>query len=85
MNAQAKYLTKKGVEQALLLVKRGEPVEVASNYHKYLFSTFYNPELEEEKPDTYYIYWDDFFEKLLVSILCLLFFKLDLCSHWQDQ
>ncbi|KAE9552908.1 hypothetical protein FO519_003893 [Halicephalobus sp. NKZ332] len=65
MNAQAKYLAKKGVQKTLLLVKRGEPVEVAPSYHKYLFSTFYNPELEETEPDTYYIYWNDFFEKLL--------------------
>jgi len=65
MNAQAKYLTKNGVEQALLLVKRGEQVEVAPNYHKYLFSTFYNPELEEKEPDTYYMYWDEFFDNIL--------------------
>uniref|UniRef100_A0AC34RKQ1 Signal peptide peptidase-like 2A n=1 Tax=Panagrolaimus sp. JU765 TaxID=591449 RepID=A0AC34RKQ1_9BILA len=65
MDEQARWLSRFGVDKVLYLVEKGKSVEVAPKYHKYLFSQFSNPELNETNPDTFYIYWDTFFDEIL--------------------
>jgi uncharacterized membrane protein len=65
MDLQMAFLTSKKIDKVLFLVEKGSVVEVATGIHKYLFAQFFNPEINATQPDAFYIYYDDFFDRLL--------------------
>lgn len=65
MDRQMERLQNKNIDIVLFLVEKGKSVEVAPNIHKYLFGQFFNPELTADVPSAFYIYYDEFFNRII--------------------